>query len=548
MKVSKIPFEKLPMLAKTDRAYAAADATLRPFYEHPVDIESFEKTIKQKQAKPVERNILTTVMQEQFQSFENFLEKNNYVIPKKSNSYEAIQSFRNENTFCVTTAHQPILFLGPLYFVYKIISTIQLSEQLKNRFPAQNFVPVFVIGGEDHDFEEVNHAHIFGKKIEWTLQNAADTGGGGSVGSMTTESLATALETLKNVLGESDSAKNIFDVINNCYSQADNYQNATQFLIYYLFSKYGLVVLNMTDARLKRLFIPLMKTEILEQKSKPLVEQTQAELQALGFKSQAFAREINLFYLQPKLRTRIVREGDHFEALNTDLRWSEAEILAELERSPELFSPNVVMRPLFQETILPNLAYVGGGGELAYWLERKRQFEAFGVPFPMLVRRNSAQFVDKNAQERAKKLGLTLPDLMEDEISLTKKYVQNQANADFSLEKQRKNLEKLFEEIAEIAKNVDASLEKTVLAEGAKQRQSIEQLEARIGKAEKQKHETALQQIRTLSTKLFPNGGLQERNDNFLPLYLKFGDTFFDILKENLNPLEQGLVVLEEDV
>ena len=195
---------------------------------------------------------------------------------------------------------------------------------------------------------------------------------------------------------------------------------------------------------------------------------------------------------------------------------------------------------------MPNLAYIGGGGELAYWLERKTQFEAFGVNFPMLIRRNSAFFLDKGTQDRLQKLNVQLTDLTENTDSLIKKYVEKQATDPLSINAEKTALNDIFDTILKNAVAVDASLEKAVLAEKTKQLQSIEALEARVLKAEKQKHETALNQLKALQQKLFPNGGLQERTDNFLPIYLKHGDSFFDILKENLNPLEKGFIVISE--
>ena len=364
---------------------------------------------------------------------------------------------------------------------------------------------------------------------------------------MKTKSLQGVLEELKPILGESEAAQSLFEMIEKAYISHDLYQDATQDLLNQLFGKYGLVVLNMNDADLKRLFIPIMKRELTEQLSKNLVEKTQSELESLGFKPQAFAREINLFYLKENLRERIVEENGIYRVLNTEITWtSQADILNELERTPQYFSPNVVLRPLFQETVLPNLAYIGGGGELAYWLERKTQFEAFGVNFPMLIRRNSAFFLDKGTQDRLQKLNVQLVDLTENTDNLIKKYVEKQATDPLSINAEKTALNDIFDTILRNAVAVDASLEKAVLAEKTKQLQSLDALESRILKAEKQKHETALNQLKTVQQKLFPNGGLQERTDNVLPIYLKHGDAFFDVLKAHLNPLEQGMIVISE--
>jgi bacillithiol synthase len=536
MNITRLPFSDLPMLAKTDRMYAEQNPILNNFYKYHVDLEAFAQVIADKSKDPTDRNVLVSALTNQYARLNPTVSGNEKVLEK-------INLLANENTFTVTTAHQPSLLTGPLYFIYKIFSTINLAEKLSARFPKNKFVPIFVIGGEDHDFEEVNNISIFGKKITWQRGDEEK----GAVGMMHTTSLRAVLEELKPILGDSEAAQNVINIIEKSYTSHDLYQDATQDLLNQMFGKYGLVVLNMNDALLKRLFIPIMTRELTEQLSKKLVEKTQAALELIGFKSQAFARDINLFYLRENLRERIVEEGGIYRVLNTEIVWhSQADILKELAETPQYFSPNVVLRPLFQETVLPNLAYIGGGGELAYWLERKTQFEAFGVNFPMLIRRNSAMYLDKGTQDRLLRFDLQLTDLTDNTDILTKRYVEKQATDPLSMADEKTALSDLFDAILKKAVAVDASLEKAVLAEKTKQLQSLDALESKTMKAEKQKHETALNQIKTVQQKLFPNGGLQERTDNILPIYLKHGDAFFDVLKAHLNPLEQGMIVISE--
>lgn len=532
MKIEKIPFAALPQISKTDRSYSEQNEILKKYYKYSVDIQSFKKVIEDKSKEKTDRLTLVETLKRQFQN----LHKTQNTLP------ENIEKLASEQTFTVTTAHQPSLLTGPLYFIYKIFSTIRLAENLKKAYPDQYFVPIFVIGGEDHDFEEVNNTTLFNKKIVW--ENTEK----GSVGMMKTDTLQAVLAELKAVLGNSETAENIYQIIENAYTKNAIYHDATQALLYDLFGKYGLLVLNMNDTALKRLFVPLMQHEVKTNFSKKYVLETQNALEADGFKAQAFARDINLFYMREGLRERIVFENDVYTALNTDYKWtSQAALLAEINDTPQYFSPNVVLRPLYQELVLPNLAYIGGGGELAYWLERKTQFESVGINFPMLIRRNSVLWLDKNTRERLDKFSLQVIDLAGDIDIFIKEYVKKQATdtLDFSAEKQ--GLEAVFTAVLEKALATDASLEKAILAEKTKQLQSLDALESRIHKAEKQKHETALNQIKTLAQKMYPNGGLQERVENFLPIYIKNGASFFDVLYQNLDPLEQGFLVINAD-
>jgi bacillithiol synthase len=540
MTITRTPFAQFPMLAKMDLAYAQLDPSLTPFYAYTPTIESFKKVISDKNKDKTDRITLVSTLKRQYLKLnvENTDQSREYREGPLSRNIIALE---NDNTFTVTTAHQPSLMTGPLFFIYKICSTINLARQLKTHYPDYNFVPVFVIGGEDHDFEEVNSINIFNKKLTWENDEK------GAVGMMQTASLSGVLSELKIVLGESTNAQAIFNIIETNYTQHAVYQDATQSLLNNLFGKYGLVVLNMNDAALKRLFIPIMKKEISAQISKPLVEKAQRALNDLGFKSQAFPREINLFYLRENLRERIVYEDGKYKALNTDFQWESLEkLLSEVEETPQYFSPNVVLRPLFQEAILPNLAYIGGGGELAYWLERKEQFAAFGVNFPMLIRRNSVMWIDKGSNEKLTKLNLAWQTLTLDTEQVIKDFLAKNANEPLSMEAEKEQIRTLFQTVLAKAKAVDPTLEKSVLAEEAKAVQSLDIIESKLMKAEKQKNETTLNQIRQLAQKFFPNGGLQERTENFLPYYLKQGDAFFDVLNDNLNPLEAGFVVIED--
>lgn len=527
--VEKFPYQKIPQIASRDLAYIESNPQLAPFYKYEPRIASFAETIADKGLQPVDRALLVQTLKKQYDK-----------LPSSATVDLQIGRLISPETFTVTTAHQPCLFTGPLYFIYKIISTINLAECLQKSYPNQHFVPVFVIGGEDHDFAEVNHFHLFGKKLQWESSES------GSVGSMHTSSLLPVLDTLKSILGESENAQKIYTLLHQTHTQFDVYAEAVQALVHQLFQRFGLVVLNMNEAALKKKFIPIMEDELLRERSFKMVGETIQQLEEAGFHGQANPREINLFYLGEGFRERIIREGDRFEVLNTELSFSKEEILRELHERPERFSPNVILRPLYQELILPNLAYVGGGGEIAYWLERKSQFDAYGLNFPVLVRRNSVLWIDAGLSKRLQKLQLHTEQLFQETDQLIRWYIAKNAEEELSLLTEKKMLESVFENIADIAQKVDPTLVKSVMAEASNQLKVIDQLESRLVRAEKQKHETALNQLRSIREKLFPNNGLQERYDNFLPFYLKHGELFFDILKQHLNPFDAQFLILTE--
>ncbi len=530
MEILKKPFQEVPQFSSKDTAYATAHPNLRPFYKYEVSLDSFSQVIQDKQQQAISRVTLVSSLEEQYAS-----------IPTSEKVKENIQSLAHDHTFTVITAHQPSLFTGPLYYIFKIISAIRLSEDLNEQYPDYHFVPVFISGSEDHDFEEINHTQLFGKRLTWKNDEQ------GACGMMKTESLQEVLGQLKDILGSSDNAQKAFALIEDAYTRFETYGQATQYLVNSLFQEFGLVVANMNTPTLKRLMIPYFEKEIFEELSHPLVTSTQHSLEEAGFGGQVHVRPINVFYLRDQIRARIEKDGAVFKIVDTDYEFTEAALRAELQEHPERFSPNVVMRPIYQELIFPNLAYIGGGGELAYWLERKSQFEALGLNFPMLIRRNSALWVDKGSVKKLNKLDLSIHDLFQDEEPLVQSFVAENTENEINLNDEKSSLASILLQVSQKAKEVDPSLEKKVLAENAKIINSIEKLEGRLMRAEKQKYETSLNQIRGLKEKFFPGNGLQERYDNFLPLYLKYGQDLFHTLKAELNPLERGMVIFLEE-
>ncbi len=529
LKPTKIPLSSIPQFSKRDLSYIREDADLREFYKYPVDIAQFENIILDKAKDQTDRQLLIQVLEEQYLS-----------LSENQKVNHNIKSLSKDNCFTVVTAHQPTIFTGPLYYIYKILSTIKLAEELRKTYPTQQFVPVFVSGAEDHDFEEVQQTLIFGKPLTWENQEK------GSVGKMSTKSLVSVLEQLETMIGDRTEASKIVAIIKKAYQGNSTYGIATVELVHELFKDFGLVVLDMSTANLKRAAIPLFKKELLSSPSINLVEETQQRLNEKGFKAQATARDINLFYLGGQYRERIVREGDIFKVLNTTIEFSETEILAELQAHPERFSPNVIMRPLYQELILPNLAYIGGGGEIAYWLERKTQFEHFELNFPMLIRRCSALIVSKADQKKRNKLGLSISDLFTDPHQLVKQFLQKNTESNLNLAKEKEAVSELFQGILAKAKAIDVTLEGAVKAEESKQLKSLQQMEGRFMKAEKRNQELTVSQINKLKDKLFPSNSLQERKVNFLSFYGNVGESFFEEMKEILNPLEKMFVVFEE--
>ena len=484
------------------------------------DISSFPKAIKAKENKGINRKLLVDVLTSQYGNCSS--------IPS------GIKELGKENCFTVTTGHQLSLFTGPLFFIYKIISTINLSETLKNVFPNYEFVPVFWMASEDHDFEEINHINIYGKKLEWKDFQ------GGAVGRYSTDTINHIVKDLSELLGDDKTVASIL----SAYENNTTLVEATREIVHQLFGKYGLVVIDGDDKRFKSQFSDVLKDE-LKGISNGLIEGFSKNIEK-KYPIQAMTRPLNVFYLQDGSRDRIIRnENDGFSLVNKNVQWNENQLLELIDSHPESFSPNVLLRPLYQEFLLPNVAYTGGPSELAYWFQLKTLFSNYSIPFPVLIPRKSVLILGKKDAGKIKSLGIKAFDLQLDEGTLIKKVIKQKSNIDLDNEKHA--IEKIVNEIVSKIKETDPSLEGTVNAEKVKWLKGLAKLESKLNKSEKKKHETSINQLLKLKEKLFPNQSLQERHDNILPFISNYGIEFIDVLKKLIDPLEKDILLIEED-
>jgi len=517
-----IPFQKTGYFSKTICDYLDQKDSITPFYNNYPDINGFKKQIEEKRmsVRAQSRTILVQALKNQYKDL-------NTSDKVKKNT----QLLKKENTFTVTTGHQLNLFTGPLYFLYKIVSTINLAKQLKTEFPTDNFVPIYWMASEDHDFDEINYFNLNGKKISWNRESS------GGVGRLLTDRLDEVLSVFSKELGTSVYADYLKDLFKKGYLEHSTLTEATRFIANELFSKYGLVIVDGDVKELKQVFTPFIEDELLNQTSYKKVSETITELEK-NYKIQVKPREINLFYLTDELRERILFEDGVYKVNNTEMSWSKSEIKKHLYEVPERFSPNVIMRPLYQEVILPNLCYIGGGGELAYWFELKAYFEAVKVPFPILLLRNSALLITDKQKLKLEKLNISIEEVFLKQQNLIDKKIKEVSELEIDFSKQRDFLVKQFDELEKIAKQTDKSFIGAVKAQQKKQLNGLYNLERRLLKAEKRKHQELTNRIKELQDELFPNQSLEERQRNFSEYYLEYGETLIPKLIKQLDPLK----------
>jgi len=503
---------------------------LKPFYCHAPSLQGIQDAIAERQKFSTNREILAEQLKKQYSGIE-----------RKDAVERNIQALLSKDTFTITTAHQPNIFTGPLYFIYKIIHAIKLSEYCNVSLPQYNFVPVFYMGSEDADLDELGHFYLHGEKIVWNTKQR------GAVGRMRVDKeLLGLISQLDGQLSVLNYGAEIVSIIRDCYKEGALIEEATFKLINSLFGEFGVIVLIPDNAALKKQAVKIFENDLLNETPSVIVEQTANRLLAADYKIQANPREINLFYLDDGIRERIVRKNTEYRIQNTELKFSQEGLLKELHDHPERFSPNVILRGIYQEIVLPNLVYIGGGGEIAYWLQLKDLFKFYKVPYPVLLLRNSFLIVEKKWQEKISRLGFTIDDFFLPEQELMNRLVSRETKNQIKLNGNFTAADKLYESLKKQAVAVDASLGKHVEALKTQSIYRLQELEKKMLRAEKRKFGDQRRQIRAVKESLFPKDGLQERIDNFTYYYAKWGKDFIRQLYAHSLSLEAEFLVLCE--
>ena len=524
-----LPYDSTGYFSRFVTDYLGKKEDTTQFYEYYCDADGLKKAIAERANYPVNRAVLSSALQHQYAT----LEKHEKVV-------ENLRLLEAETTFTICTAHQPNLMTGYLYFAYKILHAIKMASELTRLHPGKNFVPVYYMGSEDNDIEELGVFRFRGEKFIWD-----GDGQKGAVGRMDTASLKPLLQQLFKLIGPPGKDCDLLqEIITKAYLKHKTVAEATQYLVNELFGRFGLIVLNPDEASLKALYIPVIKDELLHQNAEKIIAAQIKQLEQ-GYKIQANPRNINLFYLSEQLRERIEKQGDKWTVVNTSIEWNQESLLAELEAHPERFSPNVMLRGLYQETILPNVAFIGGGAEVAYWMQLKTLFKFYNGFFPVIFLRQSVMLIDKVANHLRQQLQLTVADTFMDEDKLVKNYVLQHSSHNVTAATEFEQISTVAHSLKEKAMAIDVTLGPAAEVMLTRVKHQLHNMEQKMLRAEKRKMNVQVARIEKLKTLLFPNGGLQERVDNFAEYYLDNGSNLFDILLEGIAPTANEFLVIE---
>jgi len=480
----------------------------------------------------------------------DFLEKRDISIENREVLYQVISSqysktglkipenlkaIKNKGVFTITTGHQLCVFGGPQYFIHKIISVITIVENLKLKFKDFDFIPLFWMASEDHDFQEISSLNIFNKNLSVVKED------GKGVGKLNPEIFSPILESLKDLFKNDFRFKNLESIFSASLNQ-QNWANATRYWISKVFEKENLIVIDADDVKLKKLFLPVFKNELEKQFIYNSVENTNNKLRSLGYEPKINPRVLNLFFLEDKKRHRIIFENNVFKIGDSNLKLEE--ILSLLNSSPEKFSPNVLMRPIYQELLLPNLVYVGGPSELVYWSQLKKSFDQVDINFPILILRDHFNWMSEKSYKQWKNLGFSDDDLAINPDTLIKNYVLNSNNETFDFKIENELLDKLFQNLLDKAKGVETTLEPSVNGTIKGMKSDLEKIKNKFLKALKNKEELKKNQLNKISSQLHVNNKLTERIDSFIPMYVRNEKEYIKTLKSCSQPENKTIKII----
>ena len=522
-----IPFSSTQLFSKLINDYVEGKGTAIDFVQYAPNVEGYQAAIEGRKLHPIDRGLLVEVLTAQYANMD-----------PKAAVQQHIELLKSDETFVVTTAHQPNLFSGPLYFFYKIIHAIQLAASLKKQFPQYNFVPVYYMGSEDADLDEVGAFNLDATRYQWSTKQT------GAIGRMVVDdALLKLIQQLEGYWSVLPQGKTALAILKEAYQKGKSINEATLSFVHAFFGPKGLLVLQPDDAKLKAAFIPVMEKELLTQFSHDAIQPAIAAL-SKAYHVQTEGRTLNLFYLKDQTRARIEKQGDQYIVVDTDIRFSQSEILTELHQYPERFSPNVILRGVYQETILPGVVFVGGGGELAYWMELKNVFQQVGVHYPLLQLRNSFLLINQKQATQWSSMQFGDQDFFKPMLDLEVAYVKKHASEALHLSDQMESLTNLYTVIKNEVVKVDSTLGAHAenLAHQAKAK--IAELEKKMVRAERRKQAVAIQRIHRIKKELFPQDNLQERVENFSKWVGQYDQSWIETIMEHSTGLESKFRII----
>lgn len=540
-----INFSEIPKHQNLFLDYLYRFDNVKEFYKHNFrNKENFSSHFKSiTDSKKDKQFQISPIIKNQYSDFNSVSEK----------TLKNIDSLDIPKTIAIVTGQQVGILGGPLYTVYKILTAVRLVNQLNERFEEYKFVPVFWLEGDDHDFNEVRSMNIFdtenqvlniGYKTEIEDDEAKL-----SVGNISfDESINDFLNSLENSLRQTDFKEGLLSKLKIFYAQGKTFKQSFKELIFWLFDEYGLVIFDPQDAAVKQLLKPVFKKEVnnFQQHTEKLI-QVSADLEEL-YHAQVKVKPVNLFYHTDDGRFSVEPVDEIFKLRRKRKQFTKEEILNEIEEHPERFSPNVLLRPICQDYLLPTGFYIAGPSEISYFAQITPLYDFYKITTPVIYPRTSVTLIEKNVNDALNKYDLTLKDVFSSLTDLKHKVIAglSENSIDTSFINAENDIELIFDRIKE---NLFA-IDKTLVDSSVKYKDRVisvfNELRNKAVKAQESKHETTVRQLTRISHLLYPNENLQEREINFTYFYNKYGIELIKKLFEeiSINDFEHQIIII----
>lgn len=515
-----VAHEETQQLSALMRHYLSGHTALSAFYKYTPDQAGLNQALTEMQWPLEVRRIVSAAMLDQAARTSNTSES----------TRENISALAQANTYTITTGHQLCVFTGPVFFIYKIASVINACKQMQALHPEKKFVPVFWMATEDHDLEEANHFFTTEKMYRWETHQT------GALGRMATTGLSALANELQNDWHATSYDEWLKALFKAAYEQHATLADATRYLVNALFGNEGVVVFDGDDATLKRLLVPVMEKDLFDQVPFKTVAATVADLEKAGYSVQVKPRPSNFFLLKADQRLRIDVADEGFVLQDGSERFSVEAMRTLVSNHPEQLSPNVVLRPVYQQLVLPNIAYVGGPGELAYWLEFKHLFEALRVHFPVLLPRAFMTVVPERVEARMKKMQLTLADGFKRPADILLQ-LQKRSGTHVALTDEAAESKLMFARLKGLAEGTDPTLVAHIASREEQFNKVLSSIENKLNKAIRRKMETERAWLDQMQACYRPAETPQERHLNFSVFIREYGPKWLSTIVEQANPL-----------
>ena len=529
MQISNYAFDDLPF-SKLFQTYVSSYEQLSEFYDtNPFDREAINTKIEQFQFSG-DRSKTADILAEFNRRFE-----------ADEAAFENIDRLREQHTLAVVTGQQLGVYGGPLYTVLKILSTIHLARRLESEF-GRAVVPVFWLADEDHDYEEVRSLSVLENDSLETFGLPSRDNHLPTVAEMEIPpELKDVRDELKDSLYDTDFSEKLWKILDDSFQPGHSFLEAFGGFVSTLFSKYGVVLAGSNNAEVKDATGSLMKQSIVEADEIRNRLEQQSDRLAGRYHQQVTLYDSNLFYHDSENgRTKINRNGRGWKT-DTGREWETDQLVAEIEDSPQSFSPNVFLRPVLQDALLPTVGYVAGPGETAYYGQMKQMYDCFDLDMPIIFPRLSATLVEPAIDRIMNELPFEFHEYSQRIEDLESQYVDRTEQRDIEaiFKDWKAKIEDLSEARKEVISEIDPTLEGAVGKATAAYFNELDKLKGKVYRAVKKQDETQLKRIRRIKANLFPGDGLQERTISAIFYMNKYGVDIWDDLLEALDENEQ---------